>query len=127
MVPEQALAQSARQAGLRLLVLFGSRVLGQVHGQSDWDFGYLAGGTLDEELLRERLMEILGTDLVDLVDLSKASALLRIQVAVGGKPVFEDETGIFQTFQIDAASFWCDVEPVLRAAYRQILDGLQAA
>ena len=127
MVPEQALAQSARQAGLRLLVLFGSRVLGQVHGQSDWDFGYLAGGTLDEELLRERLMEILGTDLVDLVDLSKASALLRIQVAVGGKPVFEDETGIFQTFQIDAASFWCDVEPVLCAAYRQILDGLQAA
>jgi len=127
MVPEQALAQSARQAGLGLLVLFGSRVLGQVHGQSDWDFGYLAGGTLDEELLRERLMEILGTELVDLVDLSKASALLRIQVAVGGKPVFEDETGIFQTFQIDAASFWCDVEPVLRAAYRQILDGLQAA
>jgi hypothetical protein len=28
-------------------------------------------------LLRERLMEILGTDLVDLVDLSNASALLR--------------------------------------------------
>ena len=127
MVPEQALAQSARQAGLRLLVLFGSRVLGHVHSQSDWDFGYLASTTLDEELLRERFTGILGTDLVDLVDLSKASALLRIQVAVGGKPVFEDETGIFQTFQIDAASFWCDVEPVLRAAYRQILAGLQAA
>ncbi|HJX62893.1 MAG TPA: nucleotidyltransferase domain-containing protein [Polyangia bacterium] len=127
MVSEQALSQSARQAGLRLLALFGSRVLGNVHGQSDWDFGYLAGKTLDEDLLRERLMEILGTDLVDLVDLSKASALLRIQVAVNGKPVFEDETGVFQTFQIDAASFWCDVEPVLRATYRQILDGLQAA
>jgi|GEM_PF-4503599 hypothetical protein len=89
MVPERALAQSARQAGLRLLVLFGSRVLGNIHGQSDWDFGYLASGTLDEELLRERLMGILGTDLVDLVDLSKSSALLRIQVAVNGKPVFE--------------------------------------
>ena len=71
MVSEQALAQSARQAGLRLLVLFGSRVLGQVHGQSGWDFGYLASGTLDEESLRERLIGILGTDLVDLVDLSK--------------------------------------------------------
>ena len=127
MVSEQALAQSARQAGLRLLVLFGSRVLGNVHGQSDWDFGYLASGTLDEELLRERLMGILGTDLVDLVDLSKASVLLRIQVAVNGKPVFEDETGVFQTFQIDAASFWCDVEPVLRVAYGQVLDGVQAA
>jgi hypothetical protein len=72
-------------------------------------------------------MEILRTDLVDLVALSKASALLRIQVAVHGRPVFEDDTGVFQTFQIDAATFWCDVEPVLRVAYRQILDGLQAA
>jgi hypothetical protein len=126
MVPEQALAQSARQAGLRLLVLFGSRVLGHVHSQSDWDFGYLASTTLDEELLRERFTGILGTDLVDLVDLSKASALLRIQVAVEGTPLFED-TGVFQAFQIDAASFWCDVEPVLRVAYGQILDGVQAA
>ena len=127
MVPEQALAQSARQAGLRLLVLFGSRVLGHVHSQSDWDFGYLASTTLDEELLRERFTGILGTDLVDLVDLSKASALLRIQVAVAGTPLFENDTGVFQAFQIDAASFWCDVEPVLRVAYGQILDGVQAA
>ena len=126
MVPEQALAQSAQQAGLWLLVLFGSRVLGHVHSQSDWDFGYLASTTLDEELLRERFTGILGTDLVDLVDLSKASALLRIQVAVEGTPLFED-TGVFQAFQIDAASFWCDVEPVLRVAYGQILDGVQAA
>jgi hypothetical protein len=78
-------------------------------------------------LLRERLMAILRTDLVDLVDLSKASALLRIQVAVGGRPVFEEDPSAFQAFQIDAATFWCDVEPVLRVAYRQILDGLQAA
>ena len=127
MVPEQEMAQAARQAGLRLLVLFGSRVLGNVHGHSDWDFGYLAGKTHDDELLRERLMGILATDLVDLIDLSKASALLRIQVAVGGRPVFEDDTGVFQTFQLDAASFWCDAEPVLRVAYRQVLDGLQAA
>jgi predicted nucleotidyltransferase len=127
MVPEQELAQAAQQAGLRLLVLFGSRVSGHVHRHSDWDFGYLAGKTLDEELLRERLMAILRTDLVDLVDLSKASALLRIQVAVHGRPVFEEDTSVFQEFQIDAASFWCDVEPVLRVAYGQILDGVRAA
>jgi hypothetical protein len=53
--------------------------------------------------------------------------LLRIQVAVEGTPLFEDDTGVFQAFQIDAASFWCDVEPVLRVAYGQILDGVQAA
>jgi predicted nucleotidyltransferase len=127
MVPEQARAQAARQAGVRLLVLFGSRVRGQVHSQSDWDFAYLASEASDEELLRERLMGILETDLVDLVDLSKASALLRIQIAVGGTPLFEEDAGVFQAFQIDAASFWCDVAPVLGVAYEQILDGLQAA
>ena len=72
-------------------------------------------------------MAILRTDLVDLVDLSKASALLRIQVAVHGRPVFEEDTSVSQAFQIDAASFWCDVEPVLRVAYGQILDGVRAA
>jgi len=43
-------------------VLFGS-VSWACTSQSDWDFGYLASTTLDEELLRERFTGILGRTL----------------------------------------------------------------
>ena len=124
---EQALAAAAHGTGIRLLVLFGSRARGAVHPHSDWDFGYLGDGQADEELLRDRLMRVLETDQVDVVELSGASALLRFQVAAEGTPIFETAPGLFRQFQIQAVSFWCDVEPVLRPAYAQILAKVKAA
>jgi len=124
---EQALANAARETRIRLLVLFGSRARGAVHAHSDWDFGYIGDDQPDEDLLRDRLMQILGTDRIDLVDLSKASALLRFKVAAEGNPIFEDTTGLFQQLQIQSASFWCDIEPVLRRTYAQILERVKAA
>src|SRR3972149_1487614 len=63
----------ARQAdGLELLVLFGSRARGDAHAASDWDFGYLATPTADITGLLAALVEIAGTDRVDLVDLDPA-------------------------------------------------------
>ncbi len=124
---EQALAEAAQGTGIRLLVLFGSRARGAVHAHSDWDFGYLGEGQPDEDLLRDRLMRILATDRIDLVELSRASALLRFQVAAGGNPILEATPGLFQQFQIEAATFWCDIEPVLRHTYAQILEKVKSA
>jgi hypothetical protein len=98
-----------------------------VHPHSDWDFSYIGDGRFDVDLLRDRFMQILGTDRIDLVDLSKASALLRFQVAAEGTPIFECAPGLFQQFQIEAATFWCDIEPVLRRTYAQILEKVKAA
>lgn len=128
MASEQALAESAKGTGIKLLVLFGSRARGDVHPNSDWDFGYVGeGGQADEDLLRDRLMTILATDRIDLVDLSRASALLRFQVGAAGKAILEITPGLFQQFQIETAVFWCDIEPVLRHAYAQILEKVKAA
>ncbi len=120
----QQLAEAA--AGTRLLVLFGSRARQAEHPHSDWDFAYLAQAQTDEELVRERLMAILGTDRIDLVDLDRASALLRFRISAEGKPVHESAPGVFQQFQIEAATFWCDIEPVLRRTYARILADLVA-
>lgn len=127
MLFEQALAETARGTSTKLLVLFGSRARDEVHAHSDWDFGYLGEDRFDEELLRAGFMEILGTDKIDLVDLSMASALLRFRVAAEGKCVFESTPGRYQRFQIEAATFWCDIESVLRHAYAQILEKVKAA
>ena len=124
---EQALAEAAKGTGIKLLILFGSRARGTVHPHSDWDFGYIAEGQADEDLLRDRLMRILGTDRIDLVDLPKASALLRFQVAAEGTPILESAPGLFEQLQIEIASFWCDIEPVLRHTYARILEKVKAA
>jgi len=112
---------------VKLLVLFGSRVRGQVHPHSDWDFGYLAGEHSDVDLFRERLVQAVGTESIDLVNLACSSSLLRMRVAAEGEALFESEPGLFKGFQAEAARFWCDVEPVLSRAYTQILGRARCA
>ena len=109
---------------LRLLVLFGSRAIGSAHDGSDWDLGYLADPGLDVEALLADLVAALGTDDVDLVDLSAASAVLRRDAGAQGRPVLEREPGAFLDFAVDAAIAWCDLEPVLRAAHADVLRAL---
>jgi predicted nucleotidyltransferase len=121
-VSHEAIREAGRETGMKMLVLFGSRARGQVHAHSDWDFGYLAAERADIDLLRTRLAQALDTDTIDLVNLARGSALLRMQVSTEGKPLFESEPGLFLHFQDEAARFWCDVELVLSFAYARILE-----
>lgn len=109
---------------LRLLLLLGSRANGTAHEKSDWDLGYLAGVDLDVGTLMADLTTALGTDDVDLVDLAGASAVLRRNAAVDGRALLQSVPGAFADFQVEAMTFWCDVEPVLRAAHCDVLRAL---
>lgn len=110
-----------RHPDLLLLVLIGSRATGQEHPGSDWDFGVLAGPGLDLLGLRADLVSEVRTDAVDVADLSRASAVLRRDAAVSGRPLVEREPGAFAAFQIEAVTFWADVEPVIREAHADVL------
>lgn len=74
-------------------------------GGSDWDFGYLsaAGDPHDDLLLR--LAFTLGTDDIDLVELSRTGALLPFRAACDGIALFEREPGAFARFQLEALMF----------------------
>jgi predicted nucleotidyltransferase len=120
--PRERLARvSARHPALRVLILFGSRARGDAIARSDWDLGYLAGPGVDHEGLLLDLVDGLGTDRIDLVDLSRAGAQLRFRAAGEGQLIFEVEPGVFARFWIEAVDFWCDAEPVLRAGYAEVL------
>ncbi len=106
---------------LKVLLLFGSRARGDASEHSDWDFGYLASDDLDLPALLASLVTALATDRVDLVDLDRASGLLRFRAARDGETVFEASEGLADRFRLEAASFWCDAYPVLRAEYESIL------
>lgn len=81
--------------GLRLVVLFGSRASGQERPSSDVDLGILGG---DVGVLAVEIIRLLGTDRVDVVDLARASPLLAMAVARGGRVLHEDKAGVFASF-----------------------------
>ena len=117
-----ALAREAHLTpGLRLLLVFGSRARGESSLQSDWDLGYLAAPELDPAVLRARLVEAMGTDRLDLVDLNRAGGLLRYRAARDGQLIFEAEPDLADRFRLEAAQFWCDAAPLLERGYEDVL------
>lgn len=119
------IAKLARQSpGLHLLILFGSRARGDDHTGSDWDFGYIAGSDFDPDDLLARLVLELETGRVDLVNLDRANGLLRYRAAAEAQILFESDPGQFADFWFKAVSYWCDMGPIIRAGYEEILEGL---
>jgi predicted nucleotidyltransferase len=123
---DRILEIAARTSGLSLLVLFGSRARDDAHARSDWDFGYLGDSTLDVPTLLAALVETVGHDRVDLVDLARASGLLRYRAARDGRALYESQPRVMESFCLDAADFWCDAEPILRQGYQDVLAELKA-
>jgi predicted nucleotidyltransferase len=112
---------AARTPGLDLLILFGSRARGDAHDASDWDFGYLAAGDIDYAALLAVIATIVRSDRVDLVDLARASGLLRYRAARDGVVVFEARPRLSEAFRLDALDFWCDAGPLLQQGYAAVL------
>jgi predicted nucleotidyltransferase len=106
---------------LDLLMLFGSRARGDAHGQSDWDFGYVSRVRLDAAGFLATLVETTGSDRIDLVDLQRASGLLRYRVARDADVIHERHPGIADAFRLDAVRFWCDAEPIIQRGYDAVL------
>jgi predicted nucleotidyltransferase len=92
---EQLAGIGARHANLRLLLLFGSRARGDAQEGSDWDLGYLAREGFDPDTLLLDLVNALGTDRIDLVDLARAGAQVRFRAAGDGRALYEREPGLF--------------------------------
>lgn len=111
--------------GLRLLVLFGSRARGDAQAGSDWDFGYLAGDRFDFFAFLAGLVRVLGSDRVDLVDLGRAGAQVRVRAARDGRVLHAVDEAVFPRFWLEAVSFWCEAGPVIRAGYADVLAGLR--
>ena len=117
-----AAAETARTTqGLKLFPSLRSRARGDASSLSDWDFGYLADDGMDLSALLDRLVAVVGTDRMDLVDLQRAGGLLRYRAARDGHTVFEAAPGLADRFRLEAADFWCDGISVLRRGYHDVL------
>jgi predicted nucleotidyltransferase len=92
--------------GCVAIYLFGSHASGTARPDSDVDLAVLAPAPLgDEERwhLAQTLAVALGRD-VDLVDLRRASSVMRVQVLESGKLLFESDSTQRQEFEAIALS-----------------------
>lgn len=87
------------EEGLRLVLLFGSVAIGRESRRSDIDLGFLFDRPIDIYELTTRVIRLLRTDKVDVIDLRLASPLLRYSAVRTGKVLFEQTPGLFNTFQ----------------------------
>lgn len=123
---QDALVSVARETpGLDLLLAFGSRATGRAQPRSDWDFGFLGDPDLDQGALMARLVETVGNDRIDLVDLARAGGLVRYRAVRDGRLIHETRPGLHEEFRLEATRFWCDAEPVLRRGYEAVLEGIE--
>lgn len=114
-----------RHPHLTALLLFGSRARGEALPGSDWDLGYLADAGFRPEDLLANLVEALHDERVDLVDLDRASAVLRFQAARDGITLFERAPGAVDAFRLGAAHFWCEAGPLIRREQEWLLSDLR--
>lgn len=109
-IDKEKLENLCRKYKIQLIILHGSYARGNANGKSDIDIGILSREKLD---LDNRLNvlndfgEVFG-DKFDPVFLNGAEPLISYQVAIHGKPVFEETEGIFQRFQIQAIARYMD-------------------
>lgn len=111
-IDEGLLQDICERYGLELVVIFGSRARGQARETSDCDVGVLRRKGIvparDFLQLAYQLSQALSLGNVDLVDLRRASPLLRYEVSRWGKPVHQAEPSVFARFRVLAWKLYQD-------------------
>jgi uncharacterized protein len=95
---KKKLAPLFEEEGLKLVLLFGSAAAGTAHKKSDIDLGFLFEKPVDLLALTNRVIRLLHTDRVDVVDLKRAVPLLSFSVAKKGRLLYESSSGAYNEF-----------------------------
>ena len=96
--------------GLQLVFLFGSAVSGKVHKKSDIDLAFLFDTPCNILTLTNKVIKFLHTDNVDIVDLKRASPLMKFAVVRNGILIYEREQSVFNEFYSLAFRMYVDTK-----------------
>ena len=112
-------AYAEAEPTLQLLVLLGSSSRGDAAGAADIELGYLAESGFDAETFEQLGASVLDVSKVALVDLRRA-ATTAFRAAREGALIFERTPHAFVEYRERAVHNWCELAPVLNAAYDRI-------
>ncbi len=104
----------------------GSYAKGKGHEKSDIDIGFLLDGPADIVNLTNTLNRLLQNNNVDIVDLGRASPLLRYAAATNGAIFYEREPGLFTRFFSLSCLMSVDTKELRDARDRRIEQFLKA-
>ena len=96
--------------GLQLVIVFGSIVSGKMHKKSDLDVAFLFDRPIDTVALTNKVINLLHTDNIDVVDLKRASPLLKFSIVKTGRLIYENEVGLFNAFYSLALRMYIDTQ-----------------
>lgn len=120
----RAAERVSREAGCRLVVLFGSAARAEARAPEDLDFGILGPGAIDTVQLTNRLIRELRFQQVDVADLARADPLALMLAARDGVPLYEAAPGEFARFASLAARRYADTRKFREMERREIRDFL---
>lgn len=118
-------AALGRDAGYRLVVLYGSAARGDGAPPRDVDIGVLADDRLDTVALTNRLIRAFGIQAVDVADLGRADPLLLMSVARDGIPLYERSAGEFARFASLAVRRYADTRKFRDMEAQEIRDFIE--
>ena len=110
----------AEKYNLRLLFLFGSRVTGRIHKESDYDFGYISNRelTLMEEgqfiIDLMPLAKARDERLINLVNFKRAKPLLLHAATNEAQLLYERLPGYFANLQARAFRMYVEIIPLIK-------------
>jgi len=109
-IDKEKLENLCQKYHIQLLILHGSYATGNAASKSDIDIGILGKEKfdLDNEIdILDDFSEVFG-DKFDPVFLNGAEPLISYQVAIHGKPLYEETQGVFQRFRLLAVAKYMD-------------------
>ena len=118
---KQRLTPLFHEPGLQILLLFGSRASGRIHSKSDIDLGVLFDSPIDPVEMTSRIIGLLRTERIDLVDLRRASPLLAFSAARKSLVLYERKAGLFNQFYSLSFRRYVDTKK-LRDARKRTID-----
>jgi predicted nucleotidyltransferase len=104
------LAATCRELGIRLLVVFGSATDDEVEEPQDLDLAVLLEPGRDIVSVVAAMMSWLGSDAIDVLDLSRADVVARYEALAGGDLLYEQEPGTFDELEIAAVLRMADTK-----------------
>jgi predicted nucleotidyltransferase len=112
-----------KKYNLELLLYFGSYGTEFYHRESDIDIAFLSTENLAPEKklsLLEDLIKYHKKSEIDLVDLRIAEPVLRYEIALHGRVIYEKEENLFEKYRLFYIKRFYELKPVIEEEIRRI-------
>lgn len=124
------LAPLFKKKGVLLAYLFGSLAqkgerLTRPRPPGDVDLAILTKEGPAYDLL-EAIADVLGTDRLDLVDLRKASPVLRFEILRSGRPIYISDEDLRERYEMETIHLYRDTEPMRRRQREALKERMEA-